>query len=155
MSNEPISGAPVTRSRKADLVVLVVLASLSIAYLFDAYRASPNIMNLVLIVPVTIIVFVLCAVQFVVTLRKSTNDIPEREPVRPVLPVMILFAVYVLSLPWLGFDLGTALFVGVFLYVHGERRWIWVLGYSVSFSSCVTLFFSYMLPYPMPLRVFG
>ena len=63
---------------------------------------------------------------------------------------MGLFSAYVLTLGWLGFDVGTALFVGAFLWMQGERRIAWLAGYAVAFSLALTLFFSKMLPYPMP-----
>jgi hypothetical protein len=68
-----------------------------------------------------------------------------------VLPVIILFAVYVLSLEWVGFDVGTVLFVASFLFLQGERRVTWLIAYSLVFGILVALFFSYMLPYPMPM----
>jgi hypothetical protein len=51
----------------------------------------------------------------------------------------------------LGFDVGTTLFVGSFLWLQGERRWYWLAGYSISLGFGLSLFFSAMLPYPMPM----
>ena len=68
---------------------------------------------------------------------------------------MGLFSAYVLTLNWLGFDVGTALFVGAFLWLQGERRLRWLVGYSLAFALVLTLFFSRMLPYPMPTLLPG
>jgi len=139
--------------RVADLVVLLVLASLVILYGIDAYRASSEVLNLILILPIIAIVLVLCLVQFIIELRDVTTEAPERESVKDVAPVIGLFAAYVLTLQWLGFDIGTMLFVAAFLWLQGERRWHWLIGYSISLSFGLALFFSAMLPYPMPMLI--
>ena len=68
-----------------------------------------------------------------------------------MVPVILLFIAYVLSLDFLGFDVGTMLFIAGFLLLQGERRIKWIAGYSLSFSLLTALFFSTMLPYPMPM----
>jgi hypothetical protein len=141
------------KSKLSDVAVLVVLAGLVVIYGVDSVRASTHILNLVLVLPVTVIVLILCVFQFAVEMRRNDEDIGSRDAVKPVLPVMALFAAYVLSLEWLGFDVGTFVFLLAFLWVHGERRWPWLVGYAVSFSSLMALFFSKMLPYPMPMLV--
>ena len=141
------------KSKVADFVVLLVLASLVTAYGIDSYSASTEVLNLILVLPLTIIVLVLCLIQFVVELRDSTSTPPARESIVDVGPVIGLFAAYVLSLNWLGFDVGTALFVAAFLWFHGERRLPWLLGYSIALGFALALFFSAMLPYPMPMLV--
>ncbi len=138
-------------NRVADLVVLLVLASLVVLYGIDAYQASSEILNLILVLPLIAIVLVLCLVQFIIELRDRKSDIPARESVTDVAPVIGLFALYVLTLQWLGFDIGTMLFVAAFLWLQGERRWRWLIGYSMSLGFGLALFFSAMLPYPMPM----
>lgn len=140
-------------SRAADFIVLLVLASLVTAYAIDSYNASTEILNLILVLPLTIIVLVLCLIQFVIELKGPTSNLPARDSVTDSALVIVLFTVYVLSLNWLGFDVGTALFIAAFLWFHGERRVPWLLGYPVALSSALALFFSAMLPYPMPMLV--
>ncbi len=41
----------------------------------------------------------------------------------------------------------------VFLWLHGERRLRWNIGYAICFAVLVSLLFSQMLPYPMPMLV--
>ena len=139
--------------RIADLIVLLVLAGLVTLYGYDAYRASSEVLNLIMVLPVTVIVLVLCLVQFIIELRDVTTEAPERESVKDVAPVIGLFAAYVLTLHWLGFDIGTMLFVAAFLWLQGERRLHWLIGYSISLSFGLALFFSAMLPYPMPMLI--
>lgn len=141
------------KHRIADLVVLLLLASLVGIYCFDAVRASSSILNLIFVLPVTVIVLALCLIQFMVSVPKLANETDKKEPITDILPVMGLFAAYVISLHWLGFDVGTCLFMGVFLWLHGERRWPWLLGYSISFAFVLSIFFSKMLPYPMPMLI--
>jgi hypothetical protein len=140
-------------SRISDFVVLVVLAGLATLYGFDAVAASSDVLNLILVLPVIILVLVLCLAQFVIEFRDRKNPPPERESVAGVAPVIGLFAFYVLTLEWLGFDIGTLLFVAAFLWLQGERRWRWLFGYSISLGFGLALFFSAMLPYPMPMLI--
>ena len=150
MSDEPTI---VNNSKFGDLLVLVLLAGLVAIYGYDSVRASTHILNLILVLPLTIIVLLLCTIQFAMDLATRKNIASEKAPVRDVLPVMALFAAYVVSLEWLGFDAGTFLFLVAFLRLHGERRLPWLIGYSFSFASLMTLFFSSMLPYPMPMLI--
>lgn len=139
----------------ADLLVLVGLASFALWYSVDTYKASSSTLNLILVLPVTLIVLGLCLVEFwkQVLGKPSQKDPSRLESVRSVVPVISLFTGYVLTLRWLGFDVGTALFVSSFLWLHGERRLRWNIGYAICFAVLVSLLFSQMLPYPMPMLV--
>jgi len=76
------------------------------------------------------------------------------ESIRDALPVMVMFTGYILSLEYIGFDVGTVLFIAIFLRLHGELRWHWIILYSVLFGLIMSYFFSQMLPYPMPMSLF-
>jgi len=141
------------KHRLADLIVLLLLAGFVAIYCLDAVRASRDILNLILVLPVTVIVLALCLAQFVKNVRRPRSSVAERDAVKDILPVAGLFAAYVVSLRWLGFDAGTCLFIAIFLWWHGERRWPWLVGYSLGFAFALALFFSRMLPYPMPMLV--
>lgn len=143
----------ISKQKVADLAVLALLAGLVALYCFDAINASTDILNLILVLPVTLIVLLLCFAQFVLSVPKLRSPEAGHEPVSGVAVVVGLFAAYVLSLHWLGFDIGTALFLAAFLWLHGERRWQWLLGYSIGLAFALSLFFSKMLPYPMPLLI--
>lgn len=147
MSSTPRLG----KHQLADLGVLLVLSLLVLWYLNDAYTASTDIRNLIMVLPLSVIVLVLCMVQFIQQLRAPIPPAQDLETITSVLPVITLFATYVITLPWLGFDVGTFLFIALFLWFHGERRWQWTLGYSLCFATLTVLFFSKMLPYPMPM----
>ena len=142
-----------TRHQQADFVVLLALSSLVIWYLFDAYNASSHFANLILILPISILVLLLCLIEFISQLRGLHEPPPDLEPMASMLPVILLFVAFVLSLEWLGFDVGTFAFICAFLWLHGERRIVWILAYSISFALLMSLFFSAMLPYPMPMLI--
>lgn len=143
----------VNKTRVGDLVVLLALAGLVILYGFDTYIASSDVLNLILVLPVISIVLALCAAQFIIELREIKDEAPARDSVADVAPVIGLFAAYVLTLEWLGFDIGTTLFMAAFLWRQGERRWRWLVGYSISLGFGLAMFFSAMLPYPMPMLI--
>jgi putative tricarboxylic transport membrane protein len=110
-------------------------------------------LNLILVVPVAVAILALCLAQFVLGVSKLRAEEEPKEPVSDVVPITLLFAAYILTLPWLGFDVGTSLFIAVCLWWHGERRWPWVLAYSISFAFALAYFFSSVLPYPMPMLI--
>ncbi len=149
------------KERVADLLVLLVLAGLVVLYCASAIDASAHLLNLILVLPVSALILICCAIQFVLLIRQLRSPVEdlvedETEPkdrVADVLPVMVLFSLYVLSLNWLGFDVGTFLFIGAFLWLHGERRWLWLLAYAFVFASLISIFFATMLPYPMPMLI--
>lgn len=148
-----VPSASFDRYRIADLCVIVVLGGLVAWYCVDAVQASRNIYNLIFVLPVSGLVLVLCTVQFVVGATKLRRPQTEQEPIAHIVPVVALFSAYVLSLHWLGFDVGTLLFLSLFLWIHGERRLPWLFAYSLVFAALVSLFFSKMLPYPMPMML--
>lgn len=147
------SSVQINKHRVADLLVLILLAGLVGLYCIDAVSASASILNLILVLPVTVLVLVCCAIQFAASLPGVRSSEAVGESVTAVLPVVACFAVYILALPWLGFDVGTSLFIAVCLFLHGERRWPWLVGYSIGFAFVVAWFFARMLPYPMPMLV--
>lgn len=140
----------------ADLFVIFSIAAIVSWYLFDAYSASSHIINLILVLPVSLGALALCVFEFIHQLfSKPTekNDFEAPETVLSVIPAITLFTLYIFTLAWLGFDVGTSLFIAAFLWLHGERRIHWALAYGISFGFLVALFFSFMLPYPMPMLI--
>lgn len=139
--------------RLADIGVLLFLAALVALYGIDAARASTAALNLIFVLPVAVVLLLLCAGQLVVVLRAEAVPQEPAQPLNAIAPGVALFGVYVVSLQWAGFDVGTFLFLGAFLWLKGERRWFRLLAYSLGFAIVVSVFFSQMLPYPMPMRI--
>lgn len=146
-----IASTDISGHRLADLAVLVVLAAAVVAYCVDALRASADILNLILVLPVSVIVLALCTLQVALDVRDLCEPPPAHNAATDIVPVVTLFSAYVLALPWLGFDVGTCLFLLAFLWLHGERRPLWLAAYAVGLSLALSLFFAKTLPYRMPM----
>ena len=124
-------------------------------YLYDAYTALASIENLIMVGPIALLTLGLCIAELIRYLREDEREVDNsnKENIRDVFPAMLIFTGYILSLEYLGFDIGTTLFTAIFLKVHGEKRWTLILLYSLLFGFLVPYFFSQMLPYPMPMSL--
>jgi hypothetical protein len=135
-------------------------------YYFDAYAASPNIQNMLLIGPVT---FVSLAVYLVIVCQAlnvsaasagvSTGQPSEpgdtQPPLRDLRAPLIAAALvlYVAAIPYLGFDISTTAFIAAAMAAAGERR-PWVLAaVAVGFSAFLSLGFKFALSTPVPTLV--
>ena len=157
------------KEQAGNLAVLLALFLYTAWYLWDTWQASTQIYNLIFVLPLTVSILLLCLLTFLKELlvadstaqdvseapeesTKTAGSIETEESTRTeTFKVVLLFVGYVVTLPWLGFDVGTFIFIALFLYLAGEKKWQWALGYSLVFAFSSALFFSYMLPYPMPL----
>jgi len=146
------------RSRLPELILAGFFLLLSCWYLSDAYKASSSTENMLLILPAAIVVVSLCLWIIGRTLydlyrAASKEDDTEAEEKKPVsvFAAMCILAAFVLSMDWIGFDAATCLFMIALMFLQGERRPIWLGGFSVVFAVLVSLFFEYMIPYPMPM----
>lgn len=133
-------------------------------YFLDAYRASSSTENMLLILPAAAVVIGLCLWIIITILyndsrsssaqsldeEKKPSEKSEKKPVS-VLGAMFILACFVLSMDWIGFDVATFLFMSALMFLQGERRFIWLGGFSLIFAVLVSLFFEYMIPYPMPM----
>ena len=139
--------------KRVNFGVLLAVSLFIMWYLFDAYKALASIENLILIGPIAVLTLGLCVAEFIRFVREEEIEgkNKKKESIRDVLPAMVIFTGYILSLEYLGFDLGTTLFTAIFLSVHGEKSWKTIIVYSVLFGVLVPYFFSQMLPYPMPM----
>ncbi|MGH1542875.1 MAG: tripartite tricarboxylate transporter TctB family protein, partial [Arenicella sp.] len=117
----------------ADLLVLFALAAFTVWYLINSWSASSSTENLIFILPIAIVSLLMCGIECIKLLRKKQPQ-EKSDPIGNTFFIMVLFAAYVLSLETLGFDLGTVLFIALFLLLQGERRIFWLLAYSVVFG---------------------
>ncbi|MBT8148021.1 MAG: tripartite tricarboxylate transporter TctB family protein [Gammaproteobacteria bacterium] len=170
-----------SQEQAGNLAVLLALFLYAAWYLWDTWQASTQIYNLIFVLPLTVSILLLCLLTFLKELlvmdsasqdvseapeestetkestetMESTETVESTETIKSTetatFKVVLLFVGYVVTLPWLGFDVGTFIFIALFLYLAGEKKWQWALGYSLVFAFSSALFFSYMLPYPMPL----
>lgn len=139
-----------------DIIVLIALSGFALWYLLDAIRVSATVQNLLLILPLSLLVLAIVVLEVALRLKRGTLFTrleQEGEALYRTLPVVGLFAAYVISLETLGFDVATVLFIAAFLVIKGERNW-WLLSvYSLIFGGSVAFFFAKMLPYPMYMLV--
>ena len=144
-----------SRNHAGNLIILLALFLFTGWYLWDTLRASTQINNLIFVLPLSVSILVLCLLTFIKELLAPSPAIEHRKESTETgtLSVVLLFVGYVGTLPWLGFDVGTFVFIALFLRLAGEKKWPWALGYSLVFAFSSALFFSYMLPYPMPLML--
>lgn len=134
---------------------------LSCWYLTDAYQASSSTENLLLILPAAVVVILLCLWVIGSTLFRSLRSEPqeaeadaEKQPKKKQVSVfgaMCILAGFVLSMDWIGFDVATFLFMVALMFLQGERRPFWLGVFPLGFAILVSLFFEYMIPYPMPM----
>lgn len=145
--------------------LLIGIAALTGWYLFDAWSASPRTRNLILILPVSVIVGVLIVIIAAGVVARalgrspgaepdsdaSLSDVSAEAPLGRLQPLVLmgLFALYILTLPTFGFDVGAALFVFLALLAEGERRPLLLALYPPCFAAGATLAFDWLLPYPM------
>lgn len=139
-------------------------------YLATATIASASFSNLILIAPVG-------AVAIVLLLHIGWAEIAGPGPVAPsapapaqpqagaaerrfrsgsmrtIGPLMGLFALFVVAIPYLGFDIATFFFVGATLWLLGERRVLFSLTLSLAMAAALSVAALALLSFPMPLGV--
>jgi putative tricarboxylic transport membrane protein len=135
--------------RNGPALVAVAIAAASLAYLADAVGASTRLHNLILLVPLVGFVVVM-TIGIVIahwwrgpdaTTAAEDDERPEGSvPISPlsIAAMMAALLLYAFTAPTLGFDLASALFIGFCLYVQGERRWWFLVLFSVFFSAAIT-----------------
>ncbi len=150
------------KRKYAELALPIFILFVSVWYLYDAYKAEASIENLLLVLPAGIVIICLClwiAVSHMFATKgkeaaeKKEEKNGESKEVS-VLAAMIILAGYVLSMNYIGFDIATFLFILTLMFLQGERRIYMLIGFSLIFAFLVSLFFEYMIPYPMPM-LFG
>ena len=124
-----------------NVAVAVGLACFVGWYLTETVQASTALHNLLLILPLSIMLFGLLAAVLLLTVRVGAKGLPlaERNSIRlPIgwkIPVLMLwFGLYVATLPGLGFDVGSMLFCAACLITQGERRLLGLAGFSILFG---------------------
>lgn len=133
--------------RYAPAGIAVVAALLSIAYFADAYGASSRIHNIILLAPLTGGVALLALVVVARTLleRRAGEETPPAAAApatgvsgAAVAAMMAALVVFVVAIPYAGFDVASIVFMAVCLLLQGERRWLVVLGWSCAYGLLIT-----------------
>jgi hypothetical protein len=136
-----------------------VIAAWSVWFCRDAWRASPDVENLILIVPVTAVAvtlyFFVCAGCFQF-LNAGTETESAREPLGNGMGVkvagsMVLLVTFVVAGPLIGFDIASFLYLMAVMAFLGERRVVVLLGAPLFFSVVAIYCFGTLLSTPLPL----
>lgn len=159
------------------LLLLLVFVAFSIWYASDAYRAQQKVENLLLIWPAALVVLVLALIlggrQVLAMRRDSAPDpeIPADSPDRAVsdegsepslqtlrarygTPLSAIgLGVYVMAVPFLGFDVSTALFVAASMRLQGERNLIIIAAFALVVATLPVMAIESMLSVPVPTLV--
>jgi hypothetical protein len=148
--------------RNGPILVTLGILVLALAYLYDAYSGSARIHNLIMLVPMTLLVVVLCVIIFLkeftgpaisvsndgreASSETSQGSIPALTletgmggaSAGAVASMMAALLVYAGLTPWIGFDLTSVAFMIFCLWVQGEKRPIVLVGFSVVYAFGVT-----------------
>ncbi|MEE2860047.1 MAG: tripartite tricarboxylate transporter TctB family protein [Paracoccus sp. (in: a-proteobacteria)] len=124
------------------LCLLAGLAGFVVWFTLDAWRAQPDVVNMLLAGPIAALTLTLIAAIAVGVLRRHGPD--ETEPYdRSALSFRSRFGVpagcallglYVLSLEYVGFDAASFLFCALTMIFMGKRNWLLIVGYSALMS---------------------
>ena len=67
--------------------------------------------------------------------------------------LMVLFALFVVGIPYIGFDLATFFFVIATLWLLGERRVVFSLSLALGIAVALSVAALTLLTFPMPLML--
>ncbi len=149
---------------------LSVILAFFVWYLADSIAASPTFSNLILIAPVGAVAIGLAlligsleifgnrAVARAVRFERieRTEQGPSRfrsGSIRSIVLLMGLFALFVVALPYLGFDVASFAFIAGALWLLGERRIVFTLVVALCISAAISLAALTLLTVPVPLQI--
>jgi hypothetical protein len=141
------------------LVFVTALAGWCLWYLLDARSASTDFQNLALIEPVTILILLVWALIARRTIAVTPDPVPHMTTERMPLPMvfrlriigsMALLVLYVVVAAYVGFDVGTVLYIGAALYLLGERSPVALIALPLGFCLVAIFVFNTVLATPLP-----
>ncbi|NVK32971.1 MAG: tripartite tricarboxylate transporter TctB family protein [Rhodobacteraceae bacterium] len=128
------------------LLLLAGFAGYAIWYVTDAWSAQAKAENLLLIGPAAVLALVVIAALIIKQVSRmvtGTSAEPSDDPLENLPPPnsfrekwgtplsAILLAVYVLSVPFIGFDVATVTYVAICMMLQGARDWRIILPFSL------------------------
>ena len=146
--------------RLADLIGGVVVLILGLAVVFfslqltyySEYGPGPGFLPLWLGV-----VLIGCAIFVIINVLKKHDKIGTFLKPRTKLGLHVLIIIFItlLLLPFLGFSIGLALFVGITMRIMGKHRWVSCSLTAVVTAICIHLIFISWLTIPLPQGLIG
>lgn len=156
------------------LLALFILGTL--IFLYNTLSESFRLENVIVILPVSALVIVLCMVQVIGQVSRaralrsaaldssadqenSIETAPELAPKRwkdwvRVPAFMALLGLYILGLIYVAFDLSTFLFLLLSLWLQGEKNLWFAALYAAFLAGALTWGLTYMVPFPFPTFFF-
>ena len=145
------------------IALLTCFAVFALWYANDAWSAQAKVQNMLLIGPAAAVSVILIAVLAVAELRRIARGTdaaraPETPPTtfaaRYGTPVAAgLLAVYVLVMPFVGFDVATFVYIALSMLLQGARDWRIILAFSLVAGLLPVWALEEMLSIPVPTLV--
>jgi hypothetical protein len=166
---------PRERARAIDwehLLFVAFMLTFVAWYLSTAAASSPTFSNLILIAPIGAVASALLLyagfAEYVGRNEKETTVAPSEQTKAPagaahgrfrsgslgaILALMGLFGLFVVAMPYAGFDVACFLFVGSALWLLGERRVLFLLFLSLGIAVTLSIAALTLLTFPIPLGI--
>ncbi|MHC9237049.1 tripartite tricarboxylate transporter TctB family protein [Pseudooceanicola sp. 502str34] len=150
--------APTPRRNWGALVFALVLAAALAFYAWSVMGVARGLTDYLLILPAA-------AIGVAATLWAGIADLaplkglaqvtrrPLREETKGI-ALLVLTGIYACLLPWIGFDVGTALFIALALIIQGERSWWRLALAAVPGAALMTWIFTDLLMVRLPVLLF-
>jgi hypothetical protein len=150
---------------------LAALLAFIVWYLYDATAASPTFSNLILVGPVAALAIVLAlyigaveifgqhvapALSAIGKTEAAAENSPSRFRAGSVGTIMLLmscFGLFVIAIPYLGFDVATFAFIAATLWLLGERRILFILSLALGISAGISIAALTLLTFPIPMGI--
>lgn len=147
--------APVTPSRfpLGSILLALFLGMAMAAYALSVFEHARRVTDWLLIVPVAVLGIATLAVAALDDWRQGRLG---RAPARGEgdgkigAALVVLVLAYVGSIPWVGFDVATAIFIALALVLQGERRLKVVLPVSLLTAGLLVWLFRHVMGIPVP-----
>ena len=143
------------------LAFATAIAAWAAWYGHDAWLASRDVENLILIVPATIAAIILYVFVATECLRRLATDAPV-QPVRhdvasggKIAGTMAMLGAFAVAGPLIGFDVSVFVYLLAMLLFLGERRIFVLVSVPALFTLVVVYGFGTLLDTPMPMLLFG
>lgn len=133
------------------VLLLGGFAAYALWYANDAWSAQSKVQNMLLIGPAAALALVIIAALLLKEIQRAVSDAPvppEDDPAADVptgdadqrsfrqvwgTPLSaILLLVYVLSVPFVGFDIGTVTYIALCMLLQGARDWRVIVPFSLA-----------------------
>ena len=158
MQNTPETETTAPRRNWGALIFSLFVAAAMLFYAWTIMDVARGLTDYLLILPAAII-GAIAAIWAGLTDLKPLKGLaavtrrPLREEAKPIARLMLTVA-YAFAAPFLGFDIATALFIALALFLQGERSW-WKLALaSLVGAALMTWVFTGPLMVRLPVTLF-